>query len=40
MLLKSDSFTEGAVIPGEFAFAVPDAQAHVSLSRNRNPHLA
>ena len=26
MLLKSDSFGEGAVIPGDFAFAVPDLE--------------
>ncbi len=39
MLLRSDSFSEGAAIPGEFAFAVPDPKTHVSLSRNRNPHL-
>ncbi len=40
MLLKSDSFIDGAGIPGEFAFAVIDPKTHVSLSRNRNPHLA
>jgi phosphatidylethanolamine-binding protein (PEBP) family uncharacterized protein len=38
--LWSDSFTDGARIPGEFAFCVPDAKAHVALSSNRNPHLA
>jgi Raf kinase inhibitor-like YbhB/YbcL family protein len=38
--LKSRSFSEGAAIPGEFAFAVIDPDSHVSLSRNRNPHLA
>jgi Raf kinase inhibitor-like YbhB/YbcL family protein len=40
MQLQSDSFKEGAAIPGEFAFAVIDPNTHVALSRNRNPHLA
>jgi len=40
MKLWSDSFQDGAVIPGEFAFAVPDPKSHVALSSNRNPHLA
>ena len=40
MQLNSDSFSDGAPIPGEFAFAVIDPATHVSLSRNRNPHLA
>ena len=40
MQLKSHSFNDGAVIPGEFAFAVVDPKTHVSLSKNRNPHLA
>lgn len=39
MQLKSDSFNDGAAIPGEFAFAVIDPKTHVSLSKNRNPHL-
>jgi Raf kinase inhibitor-like YbhB/YbcL family protein len=39
MQLKSDSFIDGTPIPGEFAFAVIDPTTHVSLSRNRNPHL-
>jgi Raf kinase inhibitor-like YbhB/YbcL family protein len=39
MQLKSDSFSDGAAIPGEFAFAVIDPNTHVALSRNRNPHL-
>jgi Raf kinase inhibitor-like YbhB/YbcL family protein len=39
MQLQSDSFKEGAAIPGEFAFAVIDPNTHVALSRNRNPHL-
>lgn len=40
MKLFSRSFDNGAQIPGEFAFAVPDATNHVALSANRNPHLA
>jgi Raf kinase inhibitor-like YbhB/YbcL family protein len=40
MQLKSSSFSEGAAIPGEFAFAVIDPKTHVSLSKNRNPQLA
>ncbi|MGN6225188.1 YbhB/YbcL family Raf kinase inhibitor-like protein [Pseudoxanthomonas sp.] len=40
MKLFSHSFQDGQVIPGEFAFAVPDAAAHIALSSNRNPHLA
>lgn len=40
MQLNSKSFDDGAVIPGEFAFAVMDPRTHVSLSNNRNPHLA
>jgi len=40
MKLTSNSFNDGAAIPGEFAFAVEDAKNHVALSSNRNPHLA
>lgn len=40
MQLISQSFQDGQKIPGEFAFAVPDAASHVALSANRNPHLA
>jgi Raf kinase inhibitor-like YbhB/YbcL family protein len=40
MKLTSESFKDGAVIPGEFAFAVEDAKNHVALSSNRNPQLA
>ena len=40
MKLWSDSFKDGSVIPGEFAFGVIDPAAHVALSSNRNPHLA
>lgn len=40
MQLYSQSFSEGAPIPGEFAFAVIDPASRVRLSANRNPHLA
>lgn len=40
MRLSSDSFKDGAVIPGEFAFCVPTREGHVALSTNLNPHLA
>lgn len=40
MKLTSQSFADGGRIPGEFAFAVPDAAHHVKLSSNKNPHLA
>lgn len=40
MKLNSKSFQEGGPIPREFAFAAIDPIAHVSLSNNRNPHLA
>jgi Raf kinase inhibitor-like YbhB/YbcL family protein len=39
MRLASRSFKDGAMIPGEFAFAVPDAVNHVALSSNKNPQL-
>jgi hypothetical protein len=43
MKLKSNSFTDGMLLPGELAFAVIDESdpgAHIALGRNRNPHLA
>ena len=40
MKLSSKSFREGGRIPSEFAFAAIDPLTHVSLSNNRNPHLA
>ena len=40
MKLWSDSFKDGGVIPGEFAFCVIDPKTHVALSSNKNPHLA
>src|SRR5215470_15436086 len=40
MKLTSESFKDGAAIPGEFAFAVIAEKGHVALSSNRNPQLA
>lgn len=40
MKLSSDSIQDGAAIPGEFAFCVIDPGTHVTLSANKNPHLA
>ncbi len=40
MKFWSDSFKDGATIPGEFAFCVIDPHTHVALSANRNPHFA
>lgn len=40
MELLSNSFADGERISGEFAFAVPDPESHVTLAPNRNPHLA
>ncbi|MCL2895794.1 YbhB/YbcL family Raf kinase inhibitor-like protein [Brenneria tiliae] len=40
MKLTSQSFEQGAPIPGEFAFAVQDAENHLALSSNKNPHLS
>lgn len=40
MKIVSNSFGNGAPIPGEFAFAVIAPENHVALSGNRNPHLA
>jgi Raf kinase inhibitor-like YbhB/YbcL family protein len=39
MKLLSQSFQDGAAIPGEFAFCVIDPASHVRLSGNRSPHL-
>jgi Raf kinase inhibitor-like YbhB/YbcL family protein len=38
--LTSESFVDGGVIPVEFAFGRIDPKQHVTLSDNRNPHLA
>ena len=40
MKLWSNSFSDGDVIPGDFAFGLPDAASHVVFGPNRNPHLA
>lgn len=40
MELHSESFTDGAAIAEEFAFAKIAAVGHVALSGNRNPHVA
>lgn len=40
MKLRSDSFSDGQPIPGDFAFCTPDPAHHVCLGSNRNPHLA
>ncbi len=40
MILTSQSFTDNARIPGDFAFCIPATEGHVSLGGNRNPHLA
>ena len=40
MKLTSQSFADGARIPGEFAFCIPASEGHVCLGSNRHPHLA
>ena len=40
MQLRSDSFADGATIPGDFAFCVADPETRVRLGKNLNPHLA
>ncbi len=39
MKLSSSSFGDNQRIPGTYAFAVPHATEHVTLSSNRNPQL-
>ena len=39
MELHSDSFDDGAAIPGDFGFGVPDGTGHMAFGGNRNPHL-
>jgi phosphatidylethanolamine-binding protein (PEBP) family uncharacterized protein len=39
MQLRSDSFSNEAEIPGEFAFDVRNPHTRTSLSANRNPDL-
>lgn len=40
MKLTSASFSDGARIPGEFAFCIPATEGHVCLGKNLNPQLA
>jgi Raf kinase inhibitor-like YbhB/YbcL family protein len=40
MKLTSESFENGAVVPGEYAFCLPDPETHATFGPNRNPHLA
>ncbi len=39
MRLVSSSFQDGAVIPGQYAFCIPNDRGHVCLGSNHNPHL-
>lgn len=39
MKLFSRSFKDGETIPGKNSFAVYDAENHIRLSDNLNPHL-
>lgn len=40
MKITSNSLSDGAPVPAEFAFGTYDAASHVALSDNKNPHLA
>jgi hypothetical protein len=40
MKFWSDSFKDGAVIPGAFAFCIIDPATHVRISENRNPQFS
>lgn len=40
MKVWSDSFADNAAMDAQFAFGKPDAETHVALSQNKNPHLA
>ncbi|HUP96762.1 MAG TPA: YbhB/YbcL family Raf kinase inhibitor-like protein [Usitatibacter sp.] len=40
MKLNSSSFSDGGVIPADYAFCAPDPSTHATLSTNQNPHLA
>ena len=40
MKLSTTAFNDNSAIPGEYAFAVPDAKTHVRLSQNRNPDFS
>lgn len=39
MWLKSDDFSDGEPIPGDFALCVIDPESNVSFAQNQNPHL-
>jgi hypothetical protein len=39
MWLRSDDFSDGDPIPGDYALCVIDPVAHVRFARNQNPHL-
>ncbi len=39
MHLTTPAFADGAPIPGEYAFCVPDPDTHVTFAPNRNPAL-
>ena len=40
MKIRSDSFKNNQAIPSQYAFCSIDPNTHVTLSDNRNPHLA
>jgi Raf kinase inhibitor-like YbhB/YbcL family protein len=40
MNLYSDNFNHHDFLPAAFCFAAPDAASHITLSANKNPHLA
>jgi len=40
MKLTSSGFSDGGVIPAEYAFCAPDPKSHATLSKNQNPQLA
>ena len=40
MKLSSASFSDGGVIPADYAFCAPDPKTHATLSKNHSPHLA
>jgi len=40
MRLTSTSFQNNRAIPADYAFCAPDPKAHITMSKNLNPHLA
>ena len=40
MKFTSESFSDGGAMPAHCAFCASDPKSHVTLSQNRNPHLA